>query len=68
MREKSVAEKFSLVRSLSRTTIQLSKRAIARADKDLDSRQIDLAFIKLHYGEGVASKFQKYASEKYDRP
>jgi len=65
LREKTPARKFSLVRSLSKTTIQLSKRAIQRANKGMDDDQVDLIFIDLHYGKELAEKFQKYTSRKH---
>ena len=66
LREKSTANKFSLVRSLSQSTIQLSKRAIARANRGLDENQVNLIFIDLHYGKEIAQRFEKYTSEKHD--
>ena len=66
LREKSPAKKFSLVRSLTQSTIQLSKRAIQRAHKGVDENQVNLIFIELHYGRELATKFQKYISKKYD--
>ena len=53
---------MSLVRSLSGTMIQLSKRAIARANPDINTDQIDLIFIKFHYGEDLAKKVERYKS------
>ena len=64
LREKSTAEKFSLIRSLSQSTIQLSKRAISRANKGMDNHQVNLIFIELHYGRELAQGFQKGIGEK----
>jgi hypothetical protein len=36
----SVAKKFAQIRSLSQTTLQLSRRAIAHANKELSERQL----------------------------
>ena len=66
LREKSRAEKFSLVRSLSQVTIQLSKRAIQRANKGIDEDQTNLIFVDLHYGAELCRKFQKYLSQQHD--
>ncbi len=43
-RKASVAKKFAQIRSLSQTTLQLSRRAIARANRNLSERQIDIHF------------------------
>ncbi len=60
LRKASIREKFSLVRSLTQTTIQLSKRAIARANKNLNEEQINLIFISLHYGNDLAERVKKH--------
>jgi hypothetical protein len=60
IRKASGAKKFSQIRSLSRTTFQLSRRAIVRANKDLSDRQIDLLFVSIHYGEKIAANLKKY--------
>jgi hypothetical protein len=67
LREKSSAKKFSLIRSLSGLTIQLSKRAIQRVNKGIDDNQVNLIFIDLHYGRELSNKYQKYLSQKRDK-
>ena len=62
IRKASFTTKVSQIRSLSQTAVQLSKRAIARANKDLSSRQVDIRFVAYHYGEDLASKLEKYFS------
>jgi hypothetical protein len=54
LKKQSIAEKFTQVCSLSQTTIQLSKRAIARANQNLDDKQINLLFITYQYGKDIA--------------
>ena len=49
LREKSIAEKFDMVRSLSQSMIELSERAIARANKGIDDDQVNIMFVELHY-------------------
>jgi len=66
LREKSVAKKFSLIRSLSQSTIQLSKRAIARANEGIDDDQVNIIFIELHYGKDLAHRFKKRIDEKHE--
>ncbi len=64
-RKASTSKKFSLVRTLTQTTIQLSKRAIARANKELNEEQINLIFISLHYGNDLAERVKKYLERKH---
>ena len=68
-RKASVAKKFSQIRSLSKTTLQLSRRAIARANKNLSEKQIDLLFVSNHYGKEIATNLENYLSGNYnERP
>ena len=66
IRKKSIPEKLSQALSLSQTTIQLSKRAIARASKNSDADQINLIFINHHYGKDLAEQVKKYVAKGYD--
>ena len=66
-RKASIAKKFSQIRSLSQTTFQLSRRAIARANKDLTDRQIDILFVSNHYGKEIAANLENYLDRiKYE--
>ena len=60
IRNQTPSKKLSHVLSLSQTTMQLSKRAIARANKQLDIDQINFLFIKYHYGKDLAEQVKKY--------
>ena len=60
IRTKSPSKKLSQILSLSQTTMQLYKRAIARAHKQLNIDQIKLLFINYHYGENLAEQVKKY--------
>ena len=66
LREKSIASKFSQIRSLSQLTISLSKRAIARANKGFNDQQINLFFIDLHYGRDLANKVKIQLDKRHD--
>ncbi|MCK5075538.1 MAG: hypothetical protein KAR38_04135 [Calditrichia bacterium] len=59
-RKASTAKKFSQIRSLSQTVLQLSRRAIARANKELSERQIDILFVSNHYGKEIATNLENY--------
>jgi len=60
IRKASPAQRFSRVRSLSKTMIQLSWRAISRANPDLSESEIDLLFVAHHYGEDLANRLRTY--------
>jgi hypothetical protein len=60
LKEESPIEKFSRVCSISKTTINLSKRAIKRINKNLNEKQINLLFIEYNYGKTLAEKVREY--------
>ncbi len=60
LRKASSAEKISLVRSLSQTVVQLSRRAIARRNKNLDEKELDVLFVAHNYGKDLAERLRKY--------
>jgi hypothetical protein len=66
VRKKSIPEKLSQILSLSETTIRLSKRAITRANKNLNADQIKLLFINYHYGKDLAEQVEKYVAEGHN--
>ena len=60
IRESSVSRRISKVRSLSQTTMYLSRRAIQRTNPFLSEREVDLAFVANHYGENLAERLRLY--------
>ena len=64
LRRASVAERLSLTLSLSRTVIQLSRRAIARANPGLSEQELDIAFVEYHYGKDLAERLRNYLNRK----
>ena len=60
LRDANTAKKFSQIRSLSQVTLQLSRRALARANKDLTEQQIDVLFVSHHYGKKLADNLEQY--------
>jgi hypothetical protein len=60
----SVAERISMSRSLSQTAIQLARRAIRRANPHLSEREVELLYVALHYGEGLASALRARLSHQ----
>jgi hypothetical protein len=47
------------VRSLSTTVASLSRRALRRSMPDASERDIDVAFVALHYGGAVAALLRR---------
>ena len=64
IRESSVSRRISKVRSLSQTTMYLSRRAIQRTNPSLSKREVDLAFVANHYGENLAECLRLYLEHK----
>ncbi len=60
----SFADKFFLVLNLSETAMKLSKRAIARANKDLNEEQVNLLFIEYRYGKDLAERVKNALEER----
>ncbi len=60
IRKSSVSERVWKVRSLSQTTMYLSRRAIQRAKPFLSEREVDLAFVANHYGQNLAERLRSY--------
>ena len=60
IRQSSVSKRVSKIRSLSQTTIYLSRRAIQRANTFLSEQEVDIAFVANHYGEKLAERLRLY--------
>ena len=64
LRRVSVAERFSMTRSLSRTVLRLSRRAISRANPTLSELEMELAVIAHFYGDELAELLRDYLERK----
>ena len=64
IRKLSPAERVSRLRSLSRTVINLSRRAIRRANPELSERELNYKFLMFHYGNEIAEKYNNYMRHK----
>ena len=60
----SIAKRISRVRSLSESTLKLSRRAIIRANPSLDENELKIKIISYHYGEKLAVRFRTYMENK----
>ena len=64
IRNASIAKRISRTRSLSQTTIQLSRRALLRSNPKLSETELNLTFVSLHYGKDLANRLRKYLERK----
>ncbi|MBC8385974.1 MAG: hypothetical protein H8E57_10705 [Candidatus Cloacimonetes bacterium] len=60
IRNTSISQRISRVRSMSANTIWLSRRAIKRANPGLDQKELNLKFVAYHYGEKLADHLRKF--------
>jgi len=67
LRAAPVGRRLHLALALSATTIGLARRALARARPGSPSRDLDLAFVELHYGREVADGLRADLRRR-DRP
>ncbi|MHC4114676.1 MAG: hypothetical protein ACYSSL_05075 [Planctomycetota bacterium] len=64
IRESSISKRVSKVRSLSQTTMYLSRRAVQRTNPSLSKREVDLTFVANHYGQNLAEHLRLYMEHK----
>jgi len=60
----SIAKRISRLRSLSETTMKLSRRAIMRANPGLDKEELNYKFISFYYGETLEKQFREYMKSR----
>jgi hypothetical protein len=60
LRRAGSGRRFALVRSLSRTAMHLSRRAIRRANSGASEQENLLSFLSLHYGEKIAEAVRRH--------
>ena len=59
-RKASVAKRMSRMRSLSQTVIQVSRRAIMRANPELKGRELEVVIVGHFYGTDLANRLRRY--------
>jgi len=64
IRSASTAKRISSVRSLSESAIRLSRRAIKRANPDLNEKELNLKLVSYHYGENLAALLHEYMDKR----
>jgi len=60
IRKLNTSQRLLKTLSLSSSIINLSKRAINRANPNKDKSECDLLFVKFHYGNELAHKLKLY--------
>ena len=66
IRKLSTEEKLNRVLHFSSSIINLSKRAIHRANPDLSEEEKNILFVKYHYGNDLADKLREYLNQNRD--
>jgi len=64
LRKLNTTQKLEQVQSFSSSIIKLSKRAISRANPDLNEDEKNILFVEYHYGVELASKLRKYLDQR----
>ena len=64
IRKSSIARRISRLRSLSQTVIQLSQRAIMRANPELSEQELEYKFVTYHYGNELADRLRRHLSKR----
>lgn len=60
LRKASTSKKLAQVCSLTHAVVSLSRRAIERQNPGLSEREIDILFVKYHYGSELAARLREY--------
>ena len=66
LRSMSPTERVNLAFRLSTEVIQASKRAIARLHPEFSPRQVEHAFVELHYGKELADGLRAHDEKLSD--
>ena len=64
LRKLSTEERLSRVLQFSSSIINLSKRAIARANPNLSDDERNILFVRYHYGDELVNKLKQYLKQK----
>ncbi len=64
IKKASISKRLSRARSLSQSVIQLSRRAIMRANPDLSQEDVNLAFLEYHYGNDLSCSVREYLRKR----
>ncbi|MCD4812000.1 hypothetical protein K8R14_05410 [bacterium] len=59
-----IARRIGIARSLSQTAMQLSRRAISRANPQLSEQELNLVIVAHNYGSEIADRLGNYLKRK----
>jgi len=60
LKQASISERLRRTLTMSSWLLWLSKQAISKAHTMWTPREVDLFFVKVHYGKALAAKLQNY--------
>lgn len=66
LRQATPARRFSLARSLTRSTIAMSRRGLARVNPRLSEDELAVKFVELHYGADLAGRIREALLRRRD--
>ena len=64
LRRQTPTQRLSRTLYLTTVTLNLSRRAIARANPGKSKRELDLLFVEYHYGKDLAERVKKHIEMK----
>jgi hypothetical protein len=64
LRKASVSRRAAVACSLSQTVLDLSRRAIARANPGIDELELKCIFAQIHHGPEVTERLRAYLARK----
>jgi hypothetical protein len=64
LRRQTPTERLSKTLYITSVTLNLSRRAIARANPGKSKRELDLLFVEYHYGKELAERVKKHIDMK----
>jgi hypothetical protein len=65
LRTATVAQRFARARSLTRSTIELARRAIKRVRPDADETETMLLFAEFHYGSEISDRVRRFLADRH---
>jgi hypothetical protein len=64
LRRATIAQRFHLVRSLTATTRRLAWQAIREANPGASDQEVDLLFVRVHYGPDLADRLRAFLAQR----
>lgn len=64
IRQLTISKRIAMVQALTETTVQLSKKAILKANPQLNGQEINILFCSFTYGESLANQIKEYINRK----